>query len=118
MSDNTHMSSTPPGIGRCAATHWSVVLAAGRNSSVRHELALSTLCQRYRFPLVVYLKRHGHIARQAADYSQAFFAQMLEKYCLGKVEPKSGKSRSFLLAVIRHFVADEYDPRQRRSQGM
>ncbi len=93
--------------GRFATTHWSVVLAAGRSSSPDHEPALSTLCQTYWFPLYAYLRRHGYDAHEAADHTQAFFAQMLDKNYLGKVRPKPGKFRNFLLTALKHFVANE-----------
>jgi RNA polymerase sigma-70 factor (ECF subfamily) len=117
MSNNTHISSTPFGGGRFATTHWSVVLAAGRSSLPQYDLALSTSCQRYWFSLYAYLSQHVYDAHQTADYTQIFFAQMLEKHYLHKVESKSGKFRSFLLAALRNFVADEYDTRQRRSRS-
>ena len=107
MSDNTHINSTPFRGGRFATTHWSIVLAAGRSSSPKHESALSTLCQTYWFPLYAYLRRHGYDAHQAADYTQAFFARMLEKDYLKKVKPKPGKFRSFLLKALKHFISNE-----------
>lgn len=93
--------------GRFATTHWSVVLAAGRSSSPHHEPALSTLCQTYWFPLYAYLRRRGYDSHEAADYTQAFFAQMLGKDYLKKVKPAPGKFRSFLLTALKHFVANE-----------
>ena len=109
MPDNTHISSTPAGTSRFATTHWSVVLAAGDSSSPRHEQALSTLCQTYWFPLYAYLRRQGHNAHQAEDYTQAFFAQILEKQYLSQVEPKPGKFRSFSLTALKHFLSKERD---------
>jgi RNA polymerase sigma-70 factor (ECF subfamily) len=55
------------------------------------------------------LRRRGYDADQAEDCTQAFFAQMLDKHYLSRVSPKPGKFRSFLLAALRHFVADEHD---------
>ncbi|UCG49619.1 MAG: sigma-70 family RNA polymerase sigma factor [Phycisphaerales bacterium] len=107
MTHKKSIDSTGPGAGRFATTHWSVVLAAGRSSSPNHEPALSTLCQMYWFPLYAYLRRHGHDAHEAADCTQAFFAQMLDKDYLKKVKPKGGKFRSFLLTALKHFIANE-----------
>ncbi|KPK41243.1 MAG: hypothetical protein AMJ65_09860 [Phycisphaerae bacterium SG8_4] len=107
MARDKPTNFSPGGQERFATTHWSMVLAAGRSSSTRHEPALSTLCQTYWFPLYAYLRRHGHDAHQAADSTQAFFAQMLDKDYLRKVKPKGGKFRSFLLTALKHFVANE-----------
>ncbi len=104
MSDNTHMSSTPSGTSRFATTHWSVVLAAGDSSAPQHREALSTLCQKYWFPLYVYLRRRGYDTHQAEDGTQAFFTQMLEKHYLRGVEPKPAKFRSFLLVALKRFI--------------
>jgi len=117
MSKNTHISSNPFGGDRFTTTHWSVELAAGRSSSAKHDLALSTLCKTYWFALYDYLSQHVYDAHQTADYTQVFFGQILEKHYLRKVGLKSGKFRSFLLAALRDFVADEHDTRQRRSRS-
>ena len=109
MPDKAPSSSIPGGTSRFATTHWSVVLAAGSASSPDYQRALSTLCQTYWYPLYAYLRRQGHDSHQAEDYTQAFFAQMLEKGYLSRVEPQPGKFRSFLLTALRHFLADQRD---------
>jgi RNA polymerase sigma-70 factor (ECF subfamily) len=117
MPDNKPTNSNAAAAGRFATTHWSVVLAAGRSSSPQHGPALSTLCQTYWFPLYAYLRRHGYDAHEAADYTQAFFARMLDKNYLKKVEPKPGKFRSFLLAALKNFVANERDRATAQKRG-
>ncbi len=117
MSDDSHASSTPTGTSRFATTHWSVVLAAGDSSSPQHREALSTLCQKYWFPLYSYLRRHGYAGHQAEDCTQAFFARMLEKKYLRQVGPKPGKFRSFLLTALKHFLANEYDRTRAQKRG-
>jgi RNA polymerase sigma-70 factor (ECF subfamily) len=77
------------------------------------------LCETYWYPLYAYLRRNGYDAHQAADYTQAFFARMLEKDYLKKVKPKPGKFRSFLLKALKHFIANERarDAAQKRGGG-
>ena len=41
----------------------------------------------------------------------------MEKHGLGKVSPEKGKFRSFLLASLKHFVADERDKLQAQKRG-
>ena len=117
MSDDSHVSSTPTGTSRFTTTHWSVVWAAGDSSSPEHEQALSTLCQKYWFPLYSYLRRHGYDSHQAEDCTQSFFAQILEKKYLRQVGPKPGKFRSFLLTALKHFLANEYDRTRAKKRG-
>ena len=117
MPDNNPKSSTPPGAGRFATTHWSVVRAAGRPSSPRYKEALGTLCQTYWFPLYAYLRRQGHNRNQAEEYTQAFFTQLLEKRGLRLADSSRGKFRSFLLAALKNFLADERDRALARKRG-
>lgn len=107
MSDYPPRHSAWSGNGRFATTHWSVVQAAGEPDSTRYRQALESLCQTYWFPLYVYLRRQGHDTDRAEDYVQAFFAALLEKRGLRLADPKRGRFRSFLLASLKHFLANE-----------
>jgi len=42
---------------------------------------------------------------------------MLEKHSLSEVEPKPGKFRSFLLASLKHFIANELDRARAQKRG-
>jgi RNA polymerase sigma-70 factor (ECF subfamily) len=66
------------------------------------------LCRTYWFPLYAYLRRHGYDTHQAEDHTQAFLAGLLEKHGLRLAEPKRGRFRSFLLAALKHFLANEH----------
>lgn len=117
MSDKTSKYSTPSGAGGFATTHWSIILAASDSASSQHEPALSSLCQTYWFPLYAYLRRRGHDSHQAEDYTQGFFAGILERKALQKADPKYGKFRSFLLASLKNFLADEWDRDRAQKRG-
>lgn len=90
-----------------ATTRWSVVLAAGRQDTQAAVAALEELCRDYWYPLYAYVRRHGASPTDAQDLTQAFFAHLLRKDFLRGVEPEKGRFRSFLLACLRHFLADE-----------
>lgn len=53
----------------------------------------------------------------AQDLTQAYFARLLEKDFLGDVDARRGKFRSFLLASLSHFVANEWDRRRTLKRG-
>lgn len=93
------------------------MLAAGKSSSPEHEKALSTLCQTYWFPLYAYLRRRGYNTHQAEDYTQGFFADILEKHDLLAANPECGKFRSFLLATLKHFLSDQRDLARAKKRG-
>jgi RNA polymerase sigma factor (sigma-70 family) len=117
MPDKNPISSTPQGAGRFATTHWSVVRAAGKTSSPRYKEALATLCRTYWFPLYAYLRRQGHNSNQAEEYTQAFFARLLEKRGLRLADSRRGKFRSFLLVALKNFLADERDRARAKKRG-
>jgi DNA-directed RNA polymerase specialized sigma24 family protein len=101
---------TKPGSANRAAfptTHWSVVLAAGRERSPQGDAALENLAQAYWSPIYAFLRREGYAAVEAQDLSQAFFARLIEKNYPAQADPAKGRFRSFLLLTLRHFLSDE-----------
>ena len=90
-------------------THWSVVLAAGQESSSLAEAALEKLCRTYWYPLYAYVRRQGHSPHDAQDLTQGFFARLLEKNWVGAADREKGKFRSFLLSLLNHYLGDERD---------
>jgi DNA-directed RNA polymerase specialized sigma24 family protein len=103
--------------GSFATTHWSVVVAAGQCRSPDSQGALATLCEAYWYPLYVYIRRRGYGAEDARDLTQAFFAQLLEKQTLQVADRQRGKFRSFLLASLNHFLANEGRRTQAKKRG-
>ena len=108
LSDSNDASTAPKGMG-FTTTHWSVVLSAGDPESPRAADALERLCRTYWYPLYAYVRRDGSSPEDAQDLTQAFFARFLEKDYLADVRREKGRFRSFLLASLRHFLADERD---------
>ncbi len=105
------------GCSRFATTHWSVVRAAGRPESTDYRQAMETLCESYWFPLYAYLRRCGYDNNSAEEYTQAFFARLLEKKGLRSANPKQGKFRSFLLAALKHFLSNERARARAKKRG-
>lgn len=98
-------------------TRWTVVLSAGRQSTAQAEGALAELCQTYWYPLYAYVRRRGHSKEDAEDLTQAFFARFLEKNYLHGLSAERGKFRAFLLASLKHFLANEWDKASRLKRG-
>jgi RNA polymerase sigma-70 factor (ECF subfamily) len=107
----------PSGSRQFATTRWSLVLAAGKRSSPQSSAALATLCENYWYPLYAYVRRRGHEANEAEDFTQAFFARLLEKNDLAAADPERGRFRSFLLASLKHFLANEWDRARAEKRG-
>jgi RNA polymerase sigma-70 factor (ECF subfamily) len=89
-----------------ATTHWSVVLEA-QGESPAAQKALEKLCRTYWRPIYGYVRRHGVGTEDAEDLTQGFFALLLERKDLNSVRKEKGRLRSYLLASVKHFLADE-----------
>lgn len=100
-----------------ATTHWTVVLAAGQQPSPQADRALDELCRTYWYPLYAYIRRRGHRKEDAEDLTQAFFARFLQKNYLQGLNAERGRFRAFLLAALKHFLANEWDKAQRQKRG-
>jgi DNA-directed RNA polymerase specialized sigma24 family protein len=79
--------------------------------------ALAKLCEIYRSPLYAYIRRRGHDPHQAEDLTQEFFARLLEKEFLAGVTREGGKFRSFLLTLLKRFLANEWDRSRAQKRG-
>ena len=87
-------------------THWSVVLEAQSESPAAQE-ALEKLCRTYWRPIHSFVRRQGAGAEDAEDLTQGFFALLLERKDLNTVRKEKGRLRSYLLASVKNFLADE-----------
>jgi len=93
------------------------VLTAGHGSSPQAGRALEELCRAYWYPLYAYVRRRGHSPHEAEDLTQEFFARLLAKNYLAAVDREKGKFRSFLLASLKHFLANEWDRARAAKRG-
>ena len=98
-------------------TQWSVVLAAGRSDTTLAQAALARLCQAYWYPLYAYVRRRGYQAHDAQDLTQEFFARLLAQNWLAQADRERGRFRTFLLAALSHFLANEWDKAQAQKRG-
>lgn len=96
-----------------SATRWSMVLAAAGES----DDALAALCRAYWFPLYAFVRRQGVAPHDAEDLTQGFFQHLLAKGALGHVARDRGRFRTFLLASLKHFLADERDRAAAQKRG-
>lgn len=93
------------------------MLAAGKRHTPQSDHALEELCRSYWFPLYAYVRRRGHSKEDAEDLTQAFFARFLAKNYLAGLSAERGRFRAFLLASLKHFLANEWDKSQRQKRG-
>ena len=117
VSSTTPNGSEPLRHPAFVTTHWSLVLTAGRNDTVRAHDALAKLCATYWYPLYAYVRRRGRSPEDAQDLTQEFFARLLERNWLERADQEKGRFRSFLLSAMNHFLADEWDKARAQKRG-
>jgi RNA polymerase sigma-70 factor (ECF subfamily) len=105
------------GHARFVTTHWTKVLRAGGASSPDATAALEDLCRAYWYPLFAFIRAGGKSHEDAVDLTQEFFAQLLQKKWLADADPARGRFRSFLLAAMKHFLANQWHHSQRLKRG-
>lgn len=107
----------PPERHRFHTTHWSLVVAAGHAPTTEARKALSRLCEIYWYPLYAFVRRQGQNAENALDLTQGFFTRLLEKKDIASADQSRGRFRSWLLAAMKHFMANEYYKNQAQKRG-
>jgi RNA polymerase sigma-70 factor (ECF subfamily) len=118
MPDPTITAGSPSEQGGWfTTTHWSIVLTARDPACPQAADALEKLCRSYWYPLYAFVRRQGHDESSAKDLTQGFFARLLEKNYLAHVVQDKGKFRSFLLASLKHYMADERDKERAQKRG-
>jgi DNA-directed RNA polymerase specialized sigma24 family protein len=102
---------------RFEETAWSVVIAAGGDSSPRADQALAALCRAYWPPIYGYLRRQGHNTQDAQDLTQSFFKHILEDETLRRASRDKGRFRNFLIGALKICLADEWARRHTLKRG-
>jgi RNA polymerase sigma factor (sigma-70 family) len=98
---------------RFQTTSWSLVVAAAGGDRVTGAAgedasdALQQLCRDYWYPVYSFIRRSGSDRHRAEDLTQGFFATLLEKNFLADADRSRGRFRTFLLASVKHFIANE-----------
>jgi RNA polymerase sigma-70 factor (ECF subfamily) len=115
--DWEHLDTTLPKATQFATTHWSVVLAAGGDSSPSARAALEQLCRTYWYPLYAYARRRGQGPEDAQDLTQEFFRRLLLSDWIARADQNKGRFRTFLLCGLENFLANEWQKAQRIKRG-
>jgi RNA polymerase sigma factor (sigma-70 family) len=100
-----------------ATTHWSVVAQSALTDVPEAANALARLCETYWPPIYSFVRRRGYAPADAQDLTQAFFAFFLRTKAYARTDPAHGKFRSFLLASVKNFLADNWDREQAIRRG-
>jgi RNA polymerase sigma-70 factor (ECF subfamily) len=105
------------GSRRFHTTHWSLVARAGSDRSQEANAALDELCRAYWRPIYAEIRRRGHAPVDAEDLTQEFFARLLRHHAFGRADRAKGRFRSYLLAALDFFLADEWREKVAEKRG-
>ena len=116
--DSSQNSATPnKSPSGFATTHWSLIVCAGEQDRPAAHQALSELCGRYWYPLYAFLRRSGNDHEQAQDLVQGFFLELIEHTRVAAADPERGRFRTFLLASLKNYQANEHRKTQTIKRG-
>lgn len=102
---------------RFPETSWGLVGRAGQPLSAEGRKALAALCERYWYPVYAFVRRRGALPDDARDLTQGFFARLLEKNDLAMADPERGRFRSWLIACVKHYLANERERARAQKRG-
>ncbi len=105
------------GGGRFHTTRWSLVALAGSDHSQEAKAALNELCCAYWMPIYAEIRRRGHSPADAQDLTQEFFARLLRRQAFGRADREKGRFRSYLLAALDFFLADDWREKMAEKRG-
>ncbi|MBL9168026.1 MAG: sigma-70 family RNA polymerase sigma factor [Verrucomicrobiales bacterium] len=117
MANTEPLNNREPVGTEFRTTHWSLVLRAGDISCSGRSEALENLCRAYWRPLYGFVRRRGYDEHEAKDLTQGFFARLLEKNDVADADASRGKFRTYLLTLLNHFLANEWDKSRRLKRG-
>jgi len=102
-----------------ASTRWTVVYQAGDSKASSQDAlsALSELCQIYWRSVYLFLRRQRIPQHDAEDLTQGFFADLIENRAYARADRMKGRFRSFLLGMVKHFLADARDRERAQKRG-
>jgi RNA polymerase sigma-70 factor (ECF subfamily) len=99
-------------------THRSVVLAVRSPDPEQRRHALEAVTAAYWRPVFRHVRARFRVSDEdAEDLAQGFFAAALEKGWLARYEPERGRFRSYLLACLDAFVANQRRDGRRLKRG-
>jgi len=100
-----------------ATTHWSIVAQSALTDVPEAADALAQLSEMYWPPIYSFVRRRCYAPADAQDLTQSFFAFFLRTKAYGHTDRLHGKFRSFLLASVKNFLADNWDRNQAIRRG-
>jgi RNA polymerase sigma factor (sigma-70 family) len=101
---------------RFPATAWTVLAEMKRSPAADRVELRNRFIVRYWKPVFRFLRAQRKSLDQAEEWTQAFFANLLEGDDILQADRTRGKFRTFLLTLLKHFLSDQLNPERQRQQ--
>jgi RNA polymerase sigma-70 factor (ECF subfamily) len=102
--------------GEFPQTRWTRILSSRERPEARHD-ALCELLALYWKPLYFYARRKGRNIESAKDLIQDFFAHLLERDFLSRLDPSRGRFRGYLRTSLDNFMANLHESQSAKKRG-
>ncbi len=104
--------------GTFPLTRHSVVRAAQSDDPATRSLAIEAVTAVYWRPVYKYVRMKWHVnSEDAADFTQEFFAHLLEKEFLNSYDSRKGRLRTFLRTCADRLFMNQMRDSQRLKRG-
>jgi DNA-directed RNA polymerase specialized sigma24 family protein len=97
-------------------TRWTLIISS-RERPEQRRAALSELLAAYWKPLYFYVRRKGHDIESAKDAIQGFYAHLLERDFLERLDPLKGSFRAYLRMALDHYLANAHEAQAALKRG-
>lgn len=92
-------------------TPWTLISAAQKGEAGAFDRAVERIYAMFEGAVQAFLRARGFGTEEARDLSQEFFATLLERKFLERLDPAKGRLRHFLFSSLRRFLCDSIDRR-------
>lgn len=92
-------------------TPWTLISAAQQGQAGAFDKAVGRIYAMFEGAVQAFLRARGFRQEEAKDLSQEFFATLLERKFLERLDPAKGRLRHFLFASLKRFLCDSIDKR-------
>jgi RNA polymerase sigma factor (sigma-70 family) len=100
------------------STHWSRIQVLRDRTHADYQPILNQFVARYWRPVFYFLRARGTPVHQAEDWTQEFLMWFaIAGDAIAKADPDRGRFRSFLLRLLRNFMADHGPARTTRQNA-
>ena len=101
---------------RFMTTRWTMILQAGGEGDQRAK-AMEQFCSAYWYPVYAFIRRQGNEPEDAQDLTQGFFAKLLQKEWLSRVERREARFSTWLLTLVKSHLIKEHERDTAQKRG-